>query len=39
LPAGIMTIVFAMRTPMERAASAEVKCWIDVEEPATIDDR
>ena len=32
LPAGDVTIAYEMRTPMERAAPAEVKFWINGEE-------
>jgi arylsulfatase len=35
LPAGDVTIAYEMRTPMERAAPAEVKFWINAEEAAT----
>jgi len=35
LPAGDVTIAFEMRTPMERAAPAELKFWINGEEAAT----
>lgn len=35
LPAGDVTIVFEMRTPMERAASAELKFWINGKEVAS----
>jgi arylsulfatase len=35
LPAGEVKIVLEMRTPLERAASAEVKFWINGEEAAT----
>ena len=35
LPAGQVTIAFEMRTPMERAAPAELKFWINGEEAAT----
>jgi len=35
LPAGDVTIAFEMRTPLERAAPAELKFWINGEEAAT----
>jgi hypothetical protein len=35
LPAGDVTIAFEMRTPMERAAPAELKFWINGKEAAT----
>jgi arylsulfatase len=35
LPAGEVKIAFEMRTPMQRAAPAEVKFWINGEEAAT----
>jgi len=35
LPAGDVTIAFEMRTPMEPAAPAELKFWINGEEAAT----
>ena len=35
LPAGEVKIAFEMRTPLERAAPAEVKFWINGEEAAT----
>jgi len=35
LPAGDVTIAFEMRTPMERAAPAELTFWINGEEAAT----
>jgi arylsulfatase len=34
LPAGDVTITFEMRTPMQRAAAAEVKFWINGKEAA-----
>jgi arylsulfatase A-like enzyme len=34
LPAGDVTIAFEMKTPMERAASADVKFWINGKEAA-----
>ena len=35
LPAGKVTIALEMRTPLERAAPAEVKFWINGDEAAT----
>jgi arylsulfatase len=35
LPAGDVKVVFEMRTPLERAAPAEVKFWINHEEAAS----
>ena len=35
LPAGDVTIAYEMTTPMERAAPAELKFWINGEEVAT----
>jgi arylsulfatase len=35
LPAGDMTIAFEMRTPLQRAAPAQVTFWINGEEAAT----
>jgi arylsulfatase len=35
LPAGYVTIAYEMTTPMERAAPAELKFWINGEEAAT----
>jgi arylsulfatase len=35
LPVGDVTITFEMRTPLERAASAELKFWINGEEAKT----
>jgi arylsulfatase len=35
LPAGDVTIAFEMKTPLERAAPAELRFWINGEEAAT----